>query len=220
MTAPTTSPFFHKPCRQLATGLVLLASIGLTACGTTPTETGQTAQGPERPATGPGSGFWQALAPHCGQAFRGELVASRPGDDGFRERDVVVELRHCEDSRMLMPLHVGDDRSRTWVLERHPWGVTLKHQHRDQDGSVQDTHYYGGLARPPADGNQLKFPVDDETLAMLPGSVGGVWTMEVEDGRLYYQVRRKGSDEVFRLAFDLSEAIDNPPEPWGWEHIR
>jgi len=197
--------------------LVASASLALTACtGPSPAQPeGETGSLQE-----PGESFWSAIRPYCGQAYEGELVSARDGDDGFREQSVIVHIKQCEDSRLLMPLHVGDDHSRTWVLERQAWGVGLKHEHRDPDGSPQAVSRYGGLARPPADDTTLTFPVDEETLAMLPNSVGGFWTLSLEEDTLYYQVQREGAEQVFRLAFDLSEAVDPPRAPWGWEAIR
>ncbi|MDQ2068385.1 hypothetical protein [Natronospira bacteriovora] len=207
---------------RLMTAILFLGMALGSACaspGTTdPTETS--------PATvpaadsGPGHALWTALRPYCGRAFEGELTSARGGDGSFRDQAVVMDIRHCEGSRMLIPLHVGDDHSRTWVLERHAWGVTLKHQHRDPDGSEQQINLYGGLARPPADGTELAFPVDDETLAMLPNSRGGYWTIRVDGDVFQYQVQRRGVDEVFQLTFDLNTPIEQPDAPWGWERFR
>ncbi|MCP1726521.1 hypothetical protein J2T60_000486 [Natronospira proteinivora] len=199
--------------------LPLAASIGiaLSACGGAPPTQSEDAIAPVQ---APGQAFWSAIQPHCGQAYEGQLVSGREGDDGFRDQTVIVHIKHCEDSRLLIPLHVGDDHSRTWVLERHAWGVSLKHEHRDPDGSPQTVSRYGGLARPPADGYTLRFPVDDETLAMLPNSVGGFWTLSTEDDTLHYQVEREGREGVFHLTFDLSESVEPPEAPWGWDAIR
>jgi len=199
--------------------LVIVLFALLAGCAAPPQNHERTSSAPA-PAAGAGQEFWQAIRPYCGQAFAGELVSARPGDDSFRNMEVKIHIKRCRDSELMIPLQVGEDRSRTWVLSRHAWGVRLKHEHRNPDGSAQDTSNYGGLAPPPASGLSLSFPVDEETLAMLPNSVGGIWTLEIENETLFYQVRRKGVDAVFRLAFDLSEAVEPPAEPWGWEEIR
>lgn len=183
-----------------------------------PAETGPAE--PRESRTGPGDSLWQALVPYCGEAFRGELVASRDGDEGFADREVTVHLRECSDHRFLAPLRVGEDASRTWVIERHADGVRLRHEHRNEDGTPQTTSGYGGIARPPADSRKLEFPVDQRTLTMLPNAVGGVWTLGIENETLVYQVRREGADEVFRLEFDLGEPVSAPDAPWGWDRIR
>lgn len=170
-------------------------------------------------AATPGADFWDAIAPYCDQAFEGEATSLRPGDEGFAEDGVRVHIRRCQDSRLMMPLKVGDDRSRTWVLERHPWGVTLKHQHRHEDGSADAVSNYGGLARPPADGTTLDFPVDDETRAMLPRAGGHTWSLAIEDETLVYELRQADVESSFRLEFDLSEPVEPPAAPWGWNEI-
>jgi len=209
-----------RPTKTL-TRLSLLAassSLILSACAAGPAAH-EASDSPNGANGGPGEPLWSLIRPHCGQAFEGELVSARSGDDAFANEAVIVHIKHCEDSRLLMPLHVGDDHSRTWVLERHAWGVSLKHEHRDPDGSHQNTSRYGGVAALPATGNSLDFPVDDETLAMLPNSVGGYWTLSVDGDTLYYQVTREGAEDAFRLAFDLSEAVEPPDAPWGWDYI-
>lgn len=200
------------------TPLILSALLLLLAGCEDPADSESEAPRDARP--GPGEQLWQALEPYCGKAFRGELVESREGDEAFADQEVTVHLRECSDHRILAPLVVGEDASRTWVIERHPDGVHLSHEHRYEDGEPEATSGYGGIARPPADSRKLEFPVDENTLTLLPGSVGGVWTLGIENDTLVYQVRREGAEEAFRLEFDLREPVEEPSAPWGWSEIR
>lgn len=196
---------------------VIICLILLTACTTTgPAPGGQTA--PEA-AGRPGSAFWKAISPYCGEAFRGRVESARPGDESWVEADIRVHIRHCGESRLLMPLNVDGDRSRTWILERSPWGVQLKHAHRHEDGTPDRLSAYGGLARPPTAGTSLVFPADDETRALLPRASGNTWRLAVTDQTLVYELTRTADDERFRLVFDLSDPVPAPPAPHGWNDL-
>jgi hypothetical protein len=173
------------------------------------------------PEAAPEQAFWDRLSALCDQAFAGEPVSLRPGDDSFDGKDIIMDVRHCEDSRILIPLHVGDDRSRIWIFERRADGLTLKHDHRGPDGDPQDITGYGGKTDLSGADGRREFPVDAETVAMLPNAVGGVWTVEIEAGESFaYQVHRKGAEHVFRIRFDLTEPVEAPPAPWGWSAVR
>ncbi len=197
--------------------LVGLGLILLTACEEPDVE--RDTDAPRETPTSTGDGLWQALQEHCGEAFEGTVVKHRDGDQAFVEGPVLVHFRKCEDTRILAPLAVGENLSRTWVLERDPDGVSLRHEHRGEDGYPETLSGYGGLARPPASEALLEFPADDRTVTMLPDAVAGIWTLGVEDNTLIYQVRREGTDRIFRVEFDLEDPVEPPDAPWGWEQV-
>ncbi|MEX2363844.1 MAG: hypothetical protein WD597_09475, partial [Balneolaceae bacterium] len=78
--------------------------------------------------------FWENLESICGKAFVGEVLEA-PDDDTFRDHELVMHVRSCEENRIRIPFYVGDDRSRTWVLKLENDRILLKHDHRHQDGS-------------------------------------------------------------------------------------
>lgn len=99
----------------------------------------------ETPAaeTAPADAFLAALASHCGQAFAGRIIANEPKSpqpDAFEGKALVMHVRGCDDPQrqLLVPFHVGDDHSRTWVLTRTDSGLRLKHDHRLEDGSPDE----------------------------------------------------------------------------------
>ena len=119
-----------------------------------------------------------------------------------------------------IPFHVGEDRSRTWVLTRTPDGLRLKHDHRHRDGAPDAVTMYGGDTADAGTMARQAFPVDAESVAMfqrdgLAASVTNVWAMEIEPGRRFaYELSRPGG-RLFRVEFDLSKPVPVPPAPWG-----
>lgn len=155
----------------------------------------------------------------CGQTFEGQVTTDEPGgDDSWSTQRLVMHVRNCDENQLAIPLHVGENRSRTWVLTRTHEGVLLKHDHRHEDGSEDAVTLYGGLGTA-NEGGALDFPADEETKALfvregLDVSVENVWTMEIVPGeRFSYILRRPGRH--FQVDFDLAEPVDTPPPPWG-----
>ncbi len=166
--------------------------------------------------------FWKNLSAHCGQAFAGQMTGfSRPSDDGWLDRSVVMHVRECSDDEIRIPLHVGEDRSRTWVLTRSHQGLRLKHDHRHEDGSEDAVTWYGGHTTDPGRSWRQTFPADDYSMALflasgLNVSVGNFWSMEVHpDEKFAYELVRSG--RLFRAEFDLTSPVEPPPAPWGHE---
>lgn len=190
---------------------ILTAGLGLAlaACATTPTPS-------------PQDSFFAALISHCGNAYEGKIVSDDPADDDWRGKPMTIHFRECSDNEVKIPLHVGDDRSRTWIVTRTGDGLRLKHDHRHEDGSPDAVTFYGGDTI--GDGGtatRQHFPVDAESIALfrregLDASVVNVWAMEVKDGQFAYELSRP-TGRFFRAEFDLDEPVDAPPAPWGHE---
>lgn len=170
----------------------------------------------QQAAASPQDAFWASLASLCGEAFAGELVESVPADDSFAGKALVMHVRECADSVILVPFHVGDDRSRTWVFTRTADGLRLKHDHRHADGSEDAVTQYGGDTSSPGTAETQDFPADAFTAELLPVSATNVWTVEIVPGtRFTYALRREGTERRFRVAFDLATPVPAPPAPWG-----
>ena len=173
-------------------------------------------RGSEAPVAGPVDAFWSDLERLCGNAYGGRLVEAPPGDTTFAGKALVMQVRSCGPDEIRIPFHVGDDRSRTWVLTRVGEGLRLKHDHRHEDGSEDAVTQYGGDARVPGQATQFDFPADSATIALLPAAATNVWTVAVEPGsRFVYALVRVGTDRRFRIEFDLGSQVDAPPAPWG-----
>jgi hypothetical protein len=161
--------------------------------------------------------FLDALRAHCGKAYEGQIINPQPTDSSFAGKQLVMHVRSCGDT-VRIPFHVGDDRSRTWVLTRTAEGVRLKHDHRHEDGSEDSVTQYGGDSQAgEGTAERMEFPVDDYTKEMIPYASTNIWTVEITPTAFVYQLRREGSDRRFRVEFDLSREVTPPPAPWGYE---
>ncbi len=170
--------------------------------------------------TAPRDAFWEALSALCGQAFSGRLAAYDEAlDSDWLPERMVIHVRRCSDNEIQVPLFVGDDRSRTWVLSRTGEGLRLKHDHRHEDGSEDALTWYGGHSTDPGRAWRQVFPADDYSRALflssgLEASVNNLWYMEVKPGQYFaYGLVRSGRH--LRAEFDLSAPVDAPPAPWG-----
>ena len=175
-------------------------------------------------AQAPADHFFGSVKALCGQAFDGRIVANEPPPataDPFDGKRLVFHVRGCGDDRLELPFHVGDDRSRTWVLTRRGSTLELKHDHRHEDGTPDALTMYGGLTKDPGTAIRQEFPADVETKDLftrqdLLVSVPNTWAMEIHDGRRFvYELARPG--RLFRVEFDLTRPVTPPPAPWGHE---
>lgn len=167
--------------------------------------------------------FFARLAAMCGKAYAGRVevdVPAAPGNDAFAGKPLVMHVRECGPDSVRIPFHVGDDRSRTWVVTRTATGLRLKHDHRHADGSPDAVTLYGGDTAGAGTASRQAFPVDAVSIAMfgresLAASITNTWAMEVVPGeRFAYELSRPGG-RLFRVGFDLSRPVPPPPPPWG-----
>lgn len=167
----------------------------------------------------PHSLFLASLNGLCGQAFEGRVVSTDAVDSGFASERLVMHVRECSESEVRVPFHVGDDRSRTWVISRTETGLRLKHDHRHEDGSEDAVTQYGGDTASDGTAERQEFPVDQYSIDMflregLTASVTNVWAVEVVPGdRFAYELRRE--NRFLRVEFDLTTPVEAPPPPWG-----
>jgi len=167
----------------------------------------------EKPAS---AQFWDTLSAHCGKAYEGKLVS--PESDPRFAGQLVMHVRSCEDGRLRVPFFVGEDRSRTWVLTMDENDlIQLKHDHRHADGSEDEVTQYGGKASNTGSATTQFFPADQFTANLLPAAVGNVWWITVDETSFTYNLRRLGSPTLFTVKFDLTQPIEVPAAPWGWE---
>jgi hypothetical protein len=172
------------------------------------------------PAASPQEAFFQRLSSLCGKAFEGR-VASPPveADASFAGKRLVMHVRDCSADEIRIPFHVGEDRSRTWVVTRTGTGLRLKHDHRHKDGSEDALTQYGGDTVAAGTAQRQEFPADQFSKTMFVQqdravSVPNVWAMEVHPGGTFaYELRRP--QRFFRVDFDLARPVAAPPPPWG-----
>ena len=212
----------HRPQRA---GWLLVATL-LAGCHE------QTANGPDYAPTppnpdpvieeAPADAFFRELSVHCGHSYAGRITANQPppDQDPFVDQRLIVHIRDCTETELRLPFHVGEDRSRTWILRRDGERLQLKHEHRHADGSEDAVSQYGGTSTDPGNATRQSFPIDSQSRERferegLIASLKNVWTMEIEpERRLVYELSRP-SGRLFRVEFDLSRPVETPPAAWG-----
>jgi len=193
--------------RARARRLILIPALALLAACTHPPE-----------PTSPQDAFIANLKALCGKAFEGKVVSTDKADATMAKERLVMHVRDCTADSVRIPFHVGDNRSRTWVVTRTVSGVRLKHDHRHEDGSEDKVTQYGGDTTNDGTAQRQEFPVDSYSIAMferenLKASVTNVWAMDVTPTLFAYELRR--ANRFFRVEFDTARAVAAPPPPWG-----
>ncbi len=159
--------------------------------------------------------YWANLHALCGKAFEGKVV-HEPGDS-MGNAKLVMHVRECTDERIRIPFVVGDDYSRTWVLTRLDDRIELRHDHRNEDGTPEEVTMYGGISPNPGSAKGQIFPTDEKSQQVLPDSWPSVWMMAFDEETFTYYARRQGTDSYYHVDFYLTEEVDTPDAPWGWE---
>jgi hypothetical protein len=160
--------------------------------------------------------FWSRVQALCGKAYEGKVIEAPASDTTFAGKRLVMHVRTCGADAIRIPFHVGEDRSRTWVITRPAGTLRLKHDHRHEDGSEDKVTQYGGDARAGASAERVEFGADAHTVSLIPEAKTNVWTIELVPGRTFvYALRREGTDRRFRIEFDLTREVPPPPAPWG-----
>ncbi len=204
------------PISPMRLAILVIASLGL-LLGTGPVHAQQELLADsqhELPAEQ--DAFWSSILELCGQAF--ERV----------DAPFVMHVRQCYADEIRIPVHVHDEeeedwnRSRTWILTRTDEGLRLKHDHRYPDGSEEEVTQYGGDTEEVGTEGIQTFPADAFTREVIgelvPGAVRNIWRMEITPGEVFsYRLTRSTFDDALRWAFDLTEPVEPPPAPWGYE---
>ena len=184
--------------------LALLLAVLVTGCAVRPAASIQ-----------PADAFLAQVNAVCGQAFEGRVAADTPtASPDFAGKRLVMHVRDCGPEEVRIPFHVGEDRSRTWILTRTPAGLRLKHDHRHADGSPDVLTMYGGETATPGSPSRQAFPVDVESKALFVRedrsvSTTNVWAMEIDGKRAFtYELSRP--NRLFRVEFDLTRPVPPP----------
>lgn len=160
--------------------------------------------------------FWNTLQSHCGNAYKGYLEL--PLDDkDFGGKALVMHVKKCTPKEIKIPFFVGDDKSRTWILSYANNRMSLKHDHRHKDGKEDAINFYGGITTNSGKADIQIFSADEHTQKLIPAAATNVWWITIDSHTLTYNLRRLGTDRVFRVVMDVTQPIAAPDDPWGWE---
>lgn len=188
--------------------ILFISFLVLTACSTNRDQQ-ETLSGADQ--------FWQNLSHHCGNAYGGEITRKPEGADLLDGREfVVIHFRECGDEELRLPFHVegldGEwNRSRTWVIFHHGGHLELRHDHRDPDGAEEENTWYGAFTADVVGGGLTEF-VRENSSGIQTG-----WRIEIEKDERYTYGTIYDGNYGWRLDFDLTNPIETPPAPWGFE---
>jgi len=164
--------------------------------------------------------FFASLARHCGKAFEGKVVVDTSNSVKFATSQLVMHVRNCQERQLQIPFHVGEDASRTWLIMKTGSGLSLKHDHRHQDGTYDKSTMYGGHTLDAGWDTVQSFPADQYSKELfvelgIPQSVGNTWQMFIYPDKFSYRLVRQGFE--FRVEFDLTKPVALPVTPWGYQ---
>lgn len=202
-----------------ASAVALLALAACSPGGETPAPAAEAPAAPAEAAlemteTVPADRFLARLNELCGNSYEGRVVTTDPLDADFASARLVMIVETCSPQEVRIPFHVGEDRSRTWVLTRTDAGLRLKHDHRHEDGTEDILSQYGGDTASSGTGVRQEFPADDFSKDLFqregnPASVTNVWAMEATDTMFAYELRRP--ERFLRVEFDLTTPVTPTP---------
>ena len=164
--------------------------------------------------------FFNNLKAHCGKAYSGQVTIDNSSSDSFANKALVMHVRKCTDTELQVPFHVGEDSSRTWIITKTGSGLSLKHDHRHEDGSSDVSTMYGGHTMGAGWPQVQSFPADQYSKELfvrqgIPQSNGNTWQMYIYPEVFTYRMVREGRE--FRVDFDLTKPITPPSAPWGYK---
>lgn len=164
------------------------------------------------PSQNASDAFFTNMQSICDQTLTGQVESDQAVDADWIGQVLTVGPVSCSGDVIRMPLAVGDDRSRTWVLGRTGEDLIFRHIHVEPDGTPSAVTDYGGPARDGGTAQRQDFPADEQTKANftengIARSNTNVWTLTIDDEALRYALARPATDSEpardFRAVFPL-----------------
>ncbi|MBA4157177.1 MAG: hypothetical protein H0X65_06840 [Gemmatimonadetes bacterium] len=194
---------------RILPGAAAMAALLLSACAGSAPEHDHATMAPAAAAVAAQDAFWNNLQALCEGAAEGTLLQA-PDTQISPDARLIVHFRECGDQELRFPLHVDNNRSRTWVFIRHAEHLELRHDHRHEDGTEETNTWYGATTLAEGTANRQEFA--SHRNGMLIG-----WRVEIEpEQRFTYGTIRDG-EWRHHLEFDLTRPVNAPPPPWGHE---
>lgn len=190
--------------------LILISAVLLGACAQPVKET-PSLYGAKETLTESQKAFMENLASLCGNTYRGQQTYMLEGRESWAHMDFVMHVTVCNEDSILVPFHLDEDRSRTWMFIAEQDGLRFRHDHRYDDGTPHEVTMYGGYADD-SRGTAYKqfFPADDFTCQNLPRSCQATWTVELspELDTFTYRLYSNTEELIFQADFDLSNPLE------------
>ncbi|MEE4177641.1 MAG: hypothetical protein V2I46_09035 [Bacteroides sp.] len=152
--------------------------------------------------------FFNNLYKLCGQSFAGREVFMIEENESWAHLDFVMHVTECGDDRILIPFHLSEDHSRTWMFVVEEGKLRFRHDHRHEDGTPDEVTLYGGYATREGTAFVQHFPADDYTCQLIPYACNNEWIVEIAEdfSSFTYKLTRDGVLR-FEAAFDLTQPI-------------
>lgn len=197
--------------RYITPIMVLLALLA-TSCNTTPSRQEESAVLPNESMELKNiqhQAFFNNLKALCGQSFQGKEVYTAADRNSWQGLTLSMELSECEDGHIYIPLKVGDDASRTWMLLIEEGELRFRHDHRLKDGSPDPVTLYGGYASSKGNAFAQFFPADAYTCELIAYACQNEWNLEIaEDFSVFtYRLYRDGELRL-QADFNLREPLN------------
>jgi hypothetical protein len=152
--------------------------------------------------------FFENMRAMCGQTFGGRTVHAEAHDRTFEPARLFFVVEECSEDELRIPFIVGDDDSRTWILEMGDEGLTFRHEHLRPDGTPHEVSGFGGHATRDGTATFQSFPdfwMTEET----PAAERRVWRLAIDrEHDLFVYYLDRGGEPAYRLVFHLG-----PPSP-------
>ena len=167
--------------------------------------------------------LFTTLQSQCGKTLSGTVVSDQAVDADWIGQPLTLGPIDCTGEgvtpdmpavsgpSITMPLAVGEDRSRVWLLRPVEAGLEFRHFHYEPDGSPSAVTSYGGVDPAPT-ATRLQIATDAATQANfrdngIARSVPNIWTLALDGDTLTYALARPATEtdvaRDFRAAFAL-----------------
>jgi hypothetical protein len=141
----------------------------------------------------------------CGGTFIGEMTFAQDPPDDIPEN--IRAVINCFEADVIeIHFQIGEDKSRTLLLEKHEHLLHLKHDIRFENGQKATGSDYGGWSSNTI-GNKWSqyFPADEHTIGMDKEMRWHMWKLHVEKGQKMFTYSRfihnvLDQEYTFRLA--------------------
>jgi hypothetical protein len=152
--------------------------------------------------------FFESLKQFCGKSYAGKEVFVKQGRESWANLDLTMHVTKCQIDTILIPFHVGANKSRTWMLINEEGKLRFRHDHRHEDGTPEDLTLYGGYATDSGTALHQEFPADDYTIGVHPRSTGAIWVLQLSAdlSTFSYQLHHNG-ELLFEAEFNLTKEI-------------
>ena len=152
--------------------------------------------------------FLDNLRSLCGKSFAGKESFIREGRESWADKQFIMHITVCDDDKVHIPFHVGEDKSRTWMFIVEDGRLRFRHDHRHDDGTPEDTTLYGGYADGRGSDLIQRFPEDEYTINLLSDRISRQWSVVLSDDMSTLTYELYADDElVFAAEFDLTKPL-------------